>query len=763
MIEGYPEAVTITAGDTLTLCVSTDHPRFRVDFFRQGANLDLMGSNEWQDGAPFARGTADQDWQWGRHEFTVPANWPSGVYIAMFFELDEEGNVVSAPEDTAIADGRSAKALFVVRRAAPDKTAPILYKVPLFTYQAYNDTNSPMSNMDGGSLYTGAAKVTLRRTGGGTGGTPWDNNTPDAYDGSSPRQTFAHWDAKFISWLEKNGYWADYCTDLDIHENPGNFLADYRLLLSVGHDEYWSEDMRVRVGAFIQHGGNVAFFSGNTCWWRIRLEDNNTAFGRDDNWPDDNRETRLTGVSYRHAGGWWDGRRNPVVGYTVQHAGHWVFEGTGLRDGDGIGNGADVALVGYECDGTQLSDQADVGGFVVPSFVDGTPPSFVILGVSRLGANWESRLDGDKAAATMGLYTNTGTVFTAATVDWARVLASRQDSNVERVTRNVLDRLSGRVFTAVMYLNRPEQPGSGRVMIVDYTNRQVPGQPLYVEMWGQNPLLDGWEDDTDWHAVGDFLGLGHDQVMYWNRPEQPGSGRVMIVDYSNRQVPGQPLYVEMWGQSPLLDGWEDDTDWHAVGDFLGSGHDQLMYWNRPEQPGSGRVMIVDYSNRQVPGQPLYVEMWGQSPLLDGWEDDTDWFAVGDFLGLGHDQLMYWNRPEQPGSGRVMIVDYSSRQVPGQPLYVEMWGQSPLLDGWEDDTDRRAVGDFLGLGHDQVMYWNRPEQPGSGRVMIVDYSSRQVPGRPLYLEMWGQNPLLDGWEDDTDWLLEGTFTARGSRS
>jgi hypothetical protein len=39
MIEGYPDTVTVSPGETLILCVSTDHPRFRVDFYRQGVIL----------------------------------------------------------------------------------------------------------------------------------------------------------------------------------------------------------------------------------------------------------------------------------------------------------------------------------------------------------------------------------------------------------------------------------------------------------------------------------------------------------------------------------------------------------------------------------------------------------------------------------------------------------------------------------------------------------------------------------------------------
>jgi len=44
-------------------------------------------------------------------------------------------------------------------------------------------------------------------------------------------------------------------------------------------------------------------------------------------------------------------------------------------------------------------------------------------------------------AAVMGIYTRGGTVFTSGTTDWAHGLRGA-DPHVERITRNILDRLS---------------------------------------------------------------------------------------------------------------------------------------------------------------------------------------------------------------------------------------------------------------------------------------------------------------------------------
>ncbi|GII21685.1 N,N-dimethylformamidase beta subunit family domain-containing protein [Planosporangium mesophilum] len=456
MIYGYPDHPTVVAGDRLTLRVSTDAPRFRVDFHRWGDRVRLQGRSPWWPGRHVPPHPPYQDWGrsgiglhgeelagWPAYPFTVARDWPPGVYLASLVENDGRG--VPGP------DSRHARALFVVR--APGVKARILYKLPLLTYHAYNQVTprpyEPATRRGGWSLYTvpGLDKlalpvppsVSVRRPGGGVGGTPWDIGNVDPYD-PTPRQTFAHWDAPFIAWLERTGHRVDYCTDLDLHRFGADLLRRYRLLLSVGHDEYYSDAMRANVERFVRGGGNVAFFGGNTCWWRITFDDD-TSFRRESFWCDvPDPENSLTGVSFRN-GGERDGDRHPVpVGYRAQHTDHWVYEGTGLRDGDTFGDRPDEYLVGYECDGAHFDRGRLRRGLPVrPTGDDGTPEDFTILGVGDVsGSGWGR----GNRAATMGLHGGNGTVFTAATTDWARLLGSGRSPVVEQITRNVVERLA---------------------------------------------------------------------------------------------------------------------------------------------------------------------------------------------------------------------------------------------------------------------------------------------------------------------------------
>jgi hypothetical protein len=261
---------------------------------------------------------------------------------------------------------------------------------------------------------------------------------PDPFDGT-PRQTFVHWDALAVAWLERSGYRVDYCTDLDLHRQGADLLRPYRLVLSFGHDEYYSAEMRAAIERYVASGGNVAFFGGNVCWWEVAF-DEPFAFRRLDHWSAAPRpENAMTGVSFRNGGERPAGAvGTPPVGFRVQHADHWAYAGTGVRDGDVFGADPREHLVGYECDGAHF-DRTDLrrGRPVRPSGDDGTPGDFAILGVGDAGASgWG---DGNRAA-TLGLHAPGGTVFAAATTDWPRVLA-RRSPVVERITRNVLERL----------------------------------------------------------------------------------------------------------------------------------------------------------------------------------------------------------------------------------------------------------------------------------------------------------------------------------
>ncbi len=262
------------------------------------------------------------------------------------------------------------------------------------------------------------------------------------------------------------------------------------LLLSVGHDEYWSAPQRDTVERHLDGGGNVAFLSGNTCYWQVRIEDDgatmvaykqrfesdpvhgtNAAATTTTRWahPVTGRpEAALTGVSFTRGGYSRIGSRVPrgAGGYTVHRPGHWLFAGTGLEYGDLLGAAATV--VGYECDGC---DFTMVDGLPVPTGVGGTPLSFEILATapaasfdrasslrpvregdrSELEFNAFCVLGDDSSAAqaklaaghaVLGTYGHPGggTVVTTGCTDWTHGLVAG-DADVEQVTHNVLEEL----------------------------------------------------------------------------------------------------------------------------------------------------------------------------------------------------------------------------------------------------------------------------------------------------------------------------------
>ncbi|CAN5509567.1 hypothetical protein BH10ACT1_BH10ACT1_12110 [soil metagenome] len=420
----------------------------------------------------------------------IEADWASGYYEVLL---------------TGEADGRTATdRAFVVVRPTADSDRTVLLVLGTNTWHAYND-------FGGTNLYNGGVKVSRQRPMAagylhkppGLGRRVSSVHPPDpqiaahiGYLAINRLSQWAgsagwpNWEQPFVEWAEKEGYQFDVATNSDLDAHP-DLLDRYALMLSVGHDEYWSGAERNAVEAFTARGGNVAFLSGNTSFWQVRFEgdDLETMVGYKQTFEQDpvydtdrigdltsiwsdhligRPENLMTGVSFARGGYARIGRRVPngSGGYTIHRPQHWLFEGTGLEYGDLLG--AKATVVGYECDGCDFTYR---DGLPYPTGSDGTPEDFEILGTSPAASFTREtaarppkpghrselefhawRLFGTDEPAALARLANGhavlgtfatpggGTVVTSGCTDWAMGLAER-DPQVEQVTRNLLARL----------------------------------------------------------------------------------------------------------------------------------------------------------------------------------------------------------------------------------------------------------------------------------------------------------------------------------
>jgi hypothetical protein len=295
------------------------------------------------------------------------------------------------------------------------------------------------------------------------------------------------WEHKFAAWAEGEGLALDYFTDQDLDAEPG-VLAPYAVLVVVGHSEYWTAAQRGEVERFVDAGGRLAIFSGNTCFWKVRLEDEGArlvchkwrGFDADplaETYPEQathlwshrafaRPEAALTGLSFLFGGYHRLGLcvARGAGGYTVCDERHWALEGADLFWGDVIGAG--LPLLGYENDGCRFTFGED--GRLAPVTTLGVPEGLEIIAVAPAAFGEEAgrgyapiippenidvilrEVFGDVSAAAerrllhghavmAAFRRGAGEVFNGGTTEWAHGLAAR-DPFVERITRNVLRR-----------------------------------------------------------------------------------------------------------------------------------------------------------------------------------------------------------------------------------------------------------------------------------------------------------------------------------
>ncbi len=441
-VEGYAGEVSYAPGDELTLHVSTSAARFSVEIVRIGGKAETVWTSEEVAGEeqPVPEDASSHGCRWASTlSLRIPAEWRSGYYQVVFRARDGGGKFVQRGARTA-----SGQCYFILRAAVPGRTSRVLLQLSTHTYNAYN-------NWGGFSLYA-------YHGWGGNQGRRVSYERP-------PASQFSNWEQPFVEWAERAGYSLEFAANGDLEARP-EMLKAYKLVLSVGHDEYWSAPMRDALEGFIGEGGNVAFLSGNTCCWQVRAEDGGKTLACwKQNFQQDpvygarkgygtlstlwshqlvaRPENRLTGVGFLW-GGYHRSHGQLMEGsgaYTVHRPDHWLFAGTSVGRGDAFG-GRDT-IVGYECDGCELTWK---DGLPYPTFRDGTPESFEIL--ASAPAKWhpddcewyEGWENGRTGNAVLGVYTRGGTVVTVGSTDWAHGLRGA-DPVVDRMTRNILEKL----------------------------------------------------------------------------------------------------------------------------------------------------------------------------------------------------------------------------------------------------------------------------------------------------------------------------------
>jgi len=253
-IQGFATDISVDHGQTVHFKVDTPARRYHLDIFRLGfyrgdgarkvatvlpsaplpqrqppctrettVHVRLVDCGNWAESASWA----------------VPRDAVSGVYFARLVRDDTRG---------------ASQVFFVVRD--DERHSTVLFQTSDSTWEAYNDYG-------GTGIYTdpATAKVSYNR--------PFTTRTAEG--GHAVESWVLYSEYPMIRWLEANGYDVSYFTSVD-SDRFGAKLRDHRVVLSVGHDEYWSAGQRASFVAARDAGVNLAFFSGNTSYWKTRWE-----------------------------------------------------------------------------------------------------------------------------------------------------------------------------------------------------------------------------------------------------------------------------------------------------------------------------------------------------------------------------------------------------------------------------------------------------------------------------------------------------------
>jgi hypothetical protein len=520
----------------------------------------------------------------------VTASWPSGYYLA---RLEPES------VNSAQFDNTGEYIPFILKPVVPS-SGKILVQLPTNTWLAYNDRL-------GRSYYTSPRTFEASFHRPQRHYWAWIN-------GATP-STVADVEGYYLRWLDQNGFSYDVVGNSDIEDNAILTASNYRLLITLGHDEYWTHGMKGTVKDFVDDGGNLLLFASGAIYYQARFEDSGDtltcykitdyASEHDPLWnvnnslvttrftfpPVDQPEAALIGLSYNYGGN--NNGISAIGGYRVYQTDDWVFANTGLHNGDLIGLFSNVLddILAQETDATYYTWSANLP---VPysTATTHTPANFKIVGI---------HVADSLPLAMMGYYTNDegAMVFNVGTWDWWKGLFLN-DPTIVQITHNVLARLTqGSIRPAIarplVYQHIFKQGVNGYTGAADTTlNADSP-----ASNFGSSPTLELWHDR---------LGNKRGALVKFDADSLPAVAEIL-----SAQMVLYPLSLQDGGELKV-GAMQPSAQWDEA----------LASWNSPDGqspwPGASATIGPNLDNEfiRVTQRPIGFEV---TPQVQTWLTD----------------------------------------------------------------------------------------------------------------------------------------------
>jgi hypothetical protein len=342
-IEGFANTTYAAAGGKVGLYVSTSAPSYRVAAYRMGWYQGKGGRLIWsspvlpgraQPACPVTPGTNMVSCDnWSRSTtVTVTGGWPSGDYL---LKLTGSG-------------GQQSYVILTIW--APDSHSAYLVMTRSLTEQAWN----PYGGYD---LYQGEGACPA-----GSSTYPPCNRArvvsfDRPYDWGDGDADFLDNEYPFVRWAEEHGLDVSYCTDITVSQHP-SILLQHKALLSLDHDEVWTNSERLSALNAAAKGVNIVFFGAAPVLRHARLQASPLGPDREEVDYRDSSEDPLNGVGNPDevTGNTWSSPptdwdetifvgesysgyllpNSPSAAFVVYDASSWLFKGTGLHDGSAV-------------------------------------------------------------------------------------------------------------------------------------------------------------------------------------------------------------------------------------------------------------------------------------------------------------------------------------------------------------------------------------------------------------------------------------------